>query len=75
MVPTAAGVKLATTARRARVSDMLCDMIGDMMHDETRIVIRLPKGTTTTEADEYARTLVLSMELMETKIHELDILG
>lgn len=75
MVPTAAGVKLATTPRRARVSDMLCDMIGDMMHDETRIVIRLPKGTTAAEADEYARTLVLSMELMETEIHRLDILG
>lgn len=54
---------------------MLADMAGDMMSDETRIVIRLPKGITTEEADEYARVLVMSMELMETKIHELDILS
>ena len=26
-------------------------------------------------ADEYARALALSMELMETEIHRLDILG
>ena len=54
---------------------MLADMAGDMMHDESRIVIRLPKGTTAAEADEYADALVLSMELMVTKIHELDVLG
>lgn len=54
---------------------MLADMAGDMMNDETRIVIRLPRGTTPTLADEYARVLVMSMELMETEIHRLDILG
>ena len=54
---------------------MLSDMAGDMMHDEARIVIRLPAGTTPQLADEYARALVLSMELMETEIHRLDILG
>lgn len=54
---------------------MLADMAGDMMHDETRIVIRLPPGTTPLLADDYARALVLSMELMETEIHRLDILG
>lgn len=54
---------------------MLADMAGDMMHDETRIVIRLPKGTTPQLADEYADAIVLSMELMVTKIHELDVLG
>lgn len=75
MVPTIAGVDLITTPRRRRVCDMLADMAGDMMHDETRIVIRLPKGTTAAEADEYADALVLSMELMVTKIHELDVLG
>ena len=75
MVPTVAGVDLVSTPRRVRVCDMLADMAGDMMHDETRIVIRLPAGTTTTEADEYARVLVMSMELMETEIHRLNILG
>ena len=75
MVPTVAGVDLESTPRRVRVCDMLADMAGDMMHDETRIVIRLPKGITAAEADEYARVLVLSMELMETEIHRLDILG
>ena len=54
---------------------MLADMAGDMMHDQTRIVIRLPKGITAAAADEYARVLVLSMELMETEIHRLNILG
>ena len=75
MVPTVAGVDLVSTPRRRMVSDMLADMAGDMMHDETRIVIRLPKGITTKVADEYARVLVLSMELMETEIHRLDIIG
>lgn len=75
MVPTIAGVDVVSTPRRRRVCDMLADMAGDMMHDETKIVIRLPKGTTPTLADEYARVLVLSMELMETEIHRLDILG
>lgn len=75
MAPTVAGAKLATTPRRERVSEMLADMAGDMMHDETRVVIRLPRGTTAAEADDYARALVLSMELMETEIHRLDILG
>lgn len=54
---------------------MLADMAGDMMHDETRIVIRLPAGTTAQAADEYADALVLSMELMVTEIHRLDVLG
>ena len=75
MVPTVAGVDLVSTPRRVRVCDMLADMAGDMMHDETRIVIRLPAGTTPQLADEYADALVLSMELMVTKIHELDVLG
>ena len=75
MVPTVAGVDLASTPRRRQVCDMLSDMAGDMMHDEARIVIRLPAGTTPQLADEYARALVLSMELMETEIHRLDILG
>lgn len=75
MVPTVAGADLESTPRRRRVCDMLADMAGDMMHDETRIVIRLPPGTTQHLADEYARALVLSMELMETEIHRLDILG
>lgn len=75
MVPTVTGVELESTPRRRRVCDMLADMAGDMMHDETRIVIRLPKGTTSQLADEYANALVLSMELMVTKIHELDVLG
>ena len=75
MVPTVTGVDLASTPRRRRVCDMLTDMAGDMMHDETRIVIRLPAGTTPQLADEYADALVLSMELMVTKIHELDVLG
>lgn len=75
MVPTVAGVDLESTPRRRLVCDMLADMAGDMMHDESRIVIRLPAGTTPQLADEYARALVLSMELMETEIHRLDILG
>ena len=75
MVPTVAGVDLESTPRRRKVCDMMTDMAGDMMHDETRIVIRLPAGTTPTLADEYARALALSMELMVTKIHELDVLG
>lgn len=75
MVPTVAGMRLASTPRRRKVCGMLGDMAGDMMHDETRIVIRLPKGTTQQMADEYADALVLSMELMVTKIHELDVLG
>lgn len=75
MVPTMAGVDLESTPRRRMVCDMLSDMAADMMHDETRIVIRLPAGTTPQLADEYARALVLSMELMETEIHRLDILG
>ena len=75
MVPTVTGVDLVSTPRRRRVCDMLADMAGDMMHDETRIVIRLPAGTTAQLADEYAGALVLSMELMVTKIHELDVLG
>lgn len=75
MVPTVTGVDLASTPRRRRVCDMLADMAGDMMHDETKIVIRLPAGTTPQLADEYADALVLSMELMVTKIHELDVLG
>lgn len=75
MVPTVAGVDLETTPRRMMVCDMLADMAGDMMHDETRIVIRLPRGTTPQLADEYVRALTLSMELMVTEIHRLDILG
>ena len=75
MVPTMAGVDLESTPRRRRVCDMLADMAGDMMHDESRIVIRLPPGTTPQLADEYARALALSMELMVTKVHELDGLG
>lgn len=75
MVPTIAGVDIVSTPRRKAVCDMLADMAGDMMHDETKIVIRLPKGTTSQVADGYARVLTLSMELMVTKIHELDILG
>lgn len=75
MVPTVAGVDLESTPRRRQVCDMLADMAGDMMHDETRIVIRLPAGTTPQLADEYARALALSMELMVTKVHELDVLG
>lgn len=62
-------------SRRAQVVDMLVDMSSNMMGDETRIVIRLPKGTTSDVANEYRRVLFLCMELMETKIHELDILG
>ena len=75
MKTTVANMRLASTPRRRKVCDMLADMAGDMMHDETRIVVRLPKGTTPQMADEYADALVLSMELMVTKIHELDILG
>lgn len=75
MVPTIAGVDLETTPNRMMVCDMLANMAGDMMHDETRIVIRLPRGTTPQLADEYVRALVLSMELMVTEIHRLDILG
>jgi len=75
VTPTAAGVRLESTPRRRRVCDMLADMAGDMMHDETRIVVRLPKGTTAAGADEYARVLALSMELMLTEIHRLDVLG
>lgn len=75
MVPTVAGVDLESTPRRRQVCDMLADMAGDMMHDESRIVIRLPAGTTPQLADEYARALALSMELMVTKVHELDVLG
>lgn len=75
MVPTVAGVDLESTPRRRQVCDMLADMAGDMMHDETKIVIRLPAGTTPQLADEYARALALSMELMVTKVHELDVLG
>ena len=75
MVPTIAGVDIVSTPRRRAVCDMLADMAGDMMHDETKIVIRLPAGTTPQLADEYADALVLSMELMVTKIHELDVLG
>ena len=75
MVPTVAGVDLVSTPRRRQICDILSDMAGDMMHDETRIVIRLPRGITPQLADEYARALVLSMELMETEIHRLDILG
>lgn len=75
MVPTIAGVDIVSTPRRKAVCDMLADMAGDMMHDETKIVIRLPKGITAAAADEYARVLVLSMELMETEIHRLNILG
>ena len=75
MVPTIAGVDLVTTPRRKAVCDMLADMAGDMMHDETRIVIRLPAGTTPQVADGYARVLTLNMELMATEIHRLDILG
>lgn len=74
MVPTIAGVDIISTPRRKAVCDMLSDMAGDMMHDETKIVIRLPAGTTPQVADGYARVLTLSMELMATKIHELDIL-
>lgn len=62
-------------SRRAQVVDMLVDMSSNMMGDETKIVIRLPKGTTSDVANEYRRVLFLCMELMETKIHELDILG
>lgn len=61
--------------RRAQVVDMLVDMSSGMMGDETKIVIRLPSGTTSDVANEYRRVLFLCMELMETKIHELDILG
>lgn len=61
--------------RRGEVSTMLVDMVEGMTNDETRIVIRLPKGTTTKTSDEYARVLGLSMELMLTEIHRLDILG
>lgn len=75
MVPTVTGVDLVSTPRRRAICGMLADMAGDMMHDETRIVIRLPRGTTPTLADDYARVLVLSMELMETEIHRLNILG
>lgn len=75
MAPTIAGVDIVSTPRRKAVCGMLSDMAGDMMHDETRIVIRLPPGTTQMLADEYARALTLSMELMMTEIHRLDILG
>lgn len=75
MVPTVAGVDVVSTPRRKAVCDMLADMAGDMMHDETRIVIRLPRGTTPDAADDYARALALSMELMVTEIHRLNVLG
>lgn len=75
MVPTVAGVDLESTPRRRQVCDMLADMAADMMHDETRIVIRLPKGITAETADDYARALVLSMELMLTEIHRLNVIG
>lgn len=74
MVPTIAGVDIVSTPRRRAVCDMLADMAGDMMHDETKIVIRLPAGITRQQADGYARVLTLSMELMETEIHRLNIL-
>ena len=65
----------AASRRRKQVSDMLVDMSGNMMHDETKIVIRLPSAITREKADDYRNVLFLCMELMETKIHELDILG
>ena len=75
MIPTVASVELTSTPRRKRVCEMLADMAGDMMHDETRIVIRLPRGTVPDVADDYVRALTLSMELMVTEIHRLDVLG
>lgn len=65
----------AASRRRRQVSDMLVDMSGNMMHDETKIVIRLPSAITMEKADDYRHVLFLCMELMETKIHELDIIG
>ena len=61
--------------RRRQVSDMLVDMSGNMMHDQTKVVVRLPPGTTMEQADDYRHVLFLCMELMENKIHELDIIG
>ena len=54
---------------------MLVDMSGNMMHDETKIVIKLPSAITMEKADDYRNVLFLCMELMDTKIHELDIIG
>lgn len=65
----------AASRRRRQVSDMLVDMSGNMMHDETKIVIKLPSAITIEKADDYRNVLFLCMELMETKIHELDIIG
>lgn len=65
----------AASRRRKQVSDMLVDMSGNMMHDETKIVIRLPSCITMEQADDYRHVLFLCMELMETKIHELNIIG
>lgn len=65
----------AASRRRRQVSDMLVDMSGNMMHDETKIVIKLPSATTMEKADDYRNVLFLCMELMDTKIHELDIIG
>lgn len=65
----------AASRRRRQVSDMLVDMSGNMMHDETKIVIKLPSAITMEKADDYRNVLFLCMELMDTKIHELDIIG
>ena len=65
----------AASRRRRQVSDMLVDMSGNMMHDETKIVIKLPSAITMEKADDYRHVLFFCMELMETKIHELDIIG
>lgn len=54
---------------------MLVDMSGNMMHDESKIVIKLPSAITMEKADDYRHVLFLCMELMDTKIHELDIIG
>ena len=64
----------AASKRRRQVSDMLVDMSGNMMHDETKIVIRLPSAITMEKAEDYRNVLFLCMELMENKIHELDII-
>lgn len=64
----------AASRRRRQVSDMLVDMSGNMMHDESKIVIRLPSAITMERADDYRNVLFLCMELMKNKIHELDII-
>lgn len=66
---------MSVTKRRKQISDMLVDMSGNMMHDETKIVIKLPSAITMEKADDYRHVLFLCMELMETEIHRLDILG